>query len=177
MLRTMYRWCVAAFSSGLWNIPTPVDQVLDGHIVQTHVRVEHCRAAVAVRTASREEIREYVVPDVSPWTIGNCMLAVGLRSRVPLARLPFKPRYRQARLFLCRERIGCKVEWRSVVFSIESRFYLYACAGRTRVRRRSGERHLPECIRPRHIGPNSGLMVWGIISYNSRSHLVFLQVK
>ena len=30
MLGTKYRWRVAAFSSGLWNIPTPVDQVLDG---------------------------------------------------------------------------------------------------------------------------------------------------
>ena len=30
MLGTVYQWCVAAFSSGLWNIPTPVDKVLDG---------------------------------------------------------------------------------------------------------------------------------------------------
>ena len=30
MLGTMYQWCVAALSSGLWNILTPVDQVLDG---------------------------------------------------------------------------------------------------------------------------------------------------
>ena len=29
MWDTMYQWCVAAFSSGLWNIPTSVDQVLD----------------------------------------------------------------------------------------------------------------------------------------------------
>ena len=39
MLGIMYRWCVAAFSSGLWNITTPVDQVLDGHIVQMHVKI------------------------------------------------------------------------------------------------------------------------------------------
>ena len=40
-----------------------------------------------------------------------------------------------------------------------------------------GERRLPECIRPRHTGPTSGLVVWWAISYNSRSHLVFLQGK
>ena len=34
MLGTMYRWCVAAVSSGLCNIPTPVDQVLGVHVVQ-----------------------------------------------------------------------------------------------------------------------------------------------
>ena len=36
----MYRWCVTVFSIGLWNIPTTVDQVLDGHVVQTHVKFD-----------------------------------------------------------------------------------------------------------------------------------------
>ena len=40
MLGTMYRWCVAAFSSDLCNIHTPVDQVLDGRVVQTHVNID-----------------------------------------------------------------------------------------------------------------------------------------
>ena len=40
MLCTMYRWCVAALSSGLWNIPTPVDQVLDGRVkLNEHRRI------------------------------------------------------------------------------------------------------------------------------------------
>ena len=43
MLVTMYPWCVAAFSSGLWNILTPVDQVLDGRIVQTKVKIDALR--------------------------------------------------------------------------------------------------------------------------------------
>ena len=44
MLGTMYLWCVAASSSSPWNIPTPVDQFLDGCIVQMQCIV---RAAVA----------------------------------------------------------------------------------------------------------------------------------
>lgn len=56
------------------------------------------RAAVADRTSSRDEIRSHVAPAVSPRTIGNRLLAAGLRSRVPLARLPLTPRHRQARL-------------------------------------------------------------------------------
>ena len=39
------------------------------------------------------------------------------------------------------------------------------------------ERHLPVCIRPPHAGTTSGFMVWGAISYNSQSHLLFLQDK
>ena len=38
------------------------------------------------------------------------------------------------------------MDWRSIVFSSDSKFCLYASDGRTRVRRRSGERHLLECI-------------------------------
>ena len=52
------------------------DKRQDGHIVW---------AAVA---ASREEIRAHVAPAVSLRTIGNRLLAAGLRLRVPLARLP-----------------------------------------------------------------------------------------
>ena len=40
MLGTMHRWYVAAFSSDLCNIPTPVDPVLDGRVVQTHVKID-----------------------------------------------------------------------------------------------------------------------------------------
>ena len=40
MLGTVYRWCVAVFISSLWNIPTPVNQVLDARIVQTCVKID-----------------------------------------------------------------------------------------------------------------------------------------
>ena len=49
------------------------------------------RAAVAARIAFREEIRVHVVPAVSPRNIGNRLLAVGLRLRVPVVRLPLTP--------------------------------------------------------------------------------------
>ena len=73
----------------------------------------------------------------------------------------------------CRERVDWRMEWRSVVFSDESRFCLYASDGHTRVRHRPGERHLPKCIRPRHTGLTSGFMVWGL----SVTTLMFLQCK
>ena len=141
MLGTMYPWCVAAFRNGLSNIPTPIDEVVDRRVVQTHY---------ASRTASRDEIRAPVAPAVSPRTIGNRLLAAGLRSRVILFRLPLIPRHNQVRLHCCHERVDCRKEWRPVVFSDESMFYLYASDGRTCVRRRPGERHRSEFIRPRH---------------------------
>ena len=117
------------------------------------------RAAEAAQTATREEIWEYVTLTVSPRTIRNYLLAAKLRSYVPLARLPLTPRHGQAQLLWCRERVDWRVERRSVVFSDESRFCLYGSYGHAQVRRRPGERHLPECIRPRHRGPISDFMV------------------
>ena len=69
------------------------------------------------------------------------------------------------------------MEWRSVVFIEESRFCLYVSDGYVHVQRKPGKHHLPECICLRRTGPISGFMVWGAISYNSWSHLVFLQGK
>ena len=127
------------------------------------------------RTATREEFRAHFALALSPRTIGNRLLSGRPRSRVPLARLPLTPLHRQARLLWCRERVNWRVVWHSVVFSDESKFFLFASDGRTRIRRRPGERHLPECICPLHTSPTSGFMV--PISYNSRSDLMFLHDK
>ena len=48
--------------------------------------------------------------------------------------------HRQARLLCCREIVVWRIEWRSIFFSDEIRFYLYASDGRTRVRLRPGVR-------------------------------------
>ena len=70
-----------------------------------------------------------------------------------------------------------RMEWCFVVFSYGNWFCLYSSDGCTCIRHRPGEHYLPEWIHPRHIDLTSGFMVWGAISYNSRSHLVFLQGK
>ena len=68
--------CVAAFSSSLWNILTSVDQVLNGRIVQTHVKIDaFCGGR---RTSYREAIRAHVAPAMSPRAIGNRILAAEL---------------------------------------------------------------------------------------------------
>ena len=123
-----------------------------GWPLSTDARQDWCivQAAVAASTESRQEIRAHIAPAVPPRTIGNRLFAAGLRSCVPLARLPLTPWHCQAQLLWCHERVDWRVEWHSVVSSDESRFYLYASDGRTYVELRPGELHLPECIRPRH---------------------------
>ena len=48
MLDTMYQWCVIAFSSGLWYIPTPIDQVLDRCVGTDDTRQDRCTVWAAV---------------------------------------------------------------------------------------------------------------------------------
>ena len=81
-----------------------------GRLCSTDACQDRCIVwvVVAARTASRDEIRPHVEPAVSPRTIGNCLLAGGLRSREPLVRLPLTPWHRQARL-LCCERVNWRV--------------------------------------------------------------------
>ncbi|GBN82670.1 hypothetical protein AVEN_103246-1 [Araneus ventricosus] len=74
----------------------------------------------------------------------------------------------------CQARAHWRTEWRSVAFSDERRFCLGASDGRMLVRRRTGERLQPTCLRPRHTGPLPGYMVWETISYDSRSSLVVI---
>ena len=93
-----------------------------------------------------------------------------------MARLSLTPCHREARIFWRRERFDWRVEWCSVLFSDERSFCLYASDEHACVRCRSGERHLPECILPRHP-PHLRLHGVGAIIYSSRSDLLFLQGK
>lgn len=132
------------------------------------------RTALSSRTSTASQIRASVAPEVTVRTIRNRLLEAGLRARVPLACVPLTPAHRRERLQWCRQRLHWRTEWQTVVFSDESRFCLGASDGRIRVRRRTGERLHPSCIRQRHTAPTPGLLVWGAISYHSRTQLVFV---
>ena len=87
---TVYQWCVTAFSSGLWNIPMSIDQVLDGCIVKAHVKIDALRKQQWHENSIQGRNPGTYFTAVSPRTIGNHLLAAGL-IRVPLARLPLIP--------------------------------------------------------------------------------------
>ncbi|GFT30017.1 transposable element Tc1 transposase [Trichonephila clavipes] len=59
----------------------------------------------------------------------------------------------------CQARAHWRTEWRSFVFADERWLCLGASDGSVLVRRRSGEHRQPNCLRPRHTGPTSGVIV------------------
>ncbi|GFT89887.1 transposable element Tcb1 transposase [Trichonephila clavipes] len=63
-------------------------------------------------------------------------------------------------------------EWNPVVFSDESKFNLSSDYNHVRVWRPRGERLNPAFALQRHTAPIVGVMVWGVIAYNTRPTLV-----
>ncbi|UYV64720.1 K02A2.6-like [Cordylochernes scorpioides] len=98
-----------------------------------------------------------------------------LRARRPLRCLPLTPVHRQVRLQWCRERStwNC-ADWGRIVFSDESRFLLCPDDRLKRVWIRPGQRVDPGLTVEHHTGPQQGVMVWGAISFDSRTPLVVI---
>ncbi|GBN35375.1 hypothetical protein AVEN_242636-1 [Araneus ventricosus] len=87
-------------------------------------------------TASAAEIRAAVGTTVTQRTVTNRLLQGQLRDRRPVACIPLTPNHCRLRRQWCQARAHWRRDWRSVVFSDESRFCLVASDGRVLVRRR-----------------------------------------
>ncbi|GFV45611.1 transposable element Tcb1 transposase [Trichonephila clavipes] len=109
---------------------------------------------------------------VSARNIRHHLQQSGLSARRPLFGLPLTQYHRRLRRQWCDERRMWAAEWNEVVFTDGSRTCLQHYDGRIRDWRHRGERMLNGCIMHRHTGPAPGIMAWGGIGYESRTHLV-----
>ncbi|UYV69400.1 Transposase [Cordylochernes scorpioides] len=133
------------------------------------------RMAVAVPESTLSTIQRVTGTQVSKMTINRRLREWNLRARRPLRCLPLTLVHRQVRLQWCRERStwNCS-DWGRIVFSDESRFLLCPDDRRKRVWRRPGQRVDPDLTVEHHTGPQQGVMVWGAISFDSRTLLVVI---
>ncbi|UYV64260.1 hypothetical protein LAZ67_3000095, partial [Cordylochernes scorpioides] len=133
------------------------------------------RMAVAAPESTLSTIQRMTGTQVSKMTINRRLRERNLRARRPLRCLPLTPVHRQVRLQWCRERStwNC-ADWGRIVFSDESRFLLCPENRRKRVWRRPGQRVDPGLTVEHHTGPQQGVMVWGAISFDSRTPLVVI---
>ena len=60
----MYRWHLATFIGGLWDIPTPVEQVLEDCVVETHVKIGALREKRWLPNSIQGKHRAHVAPAV-----------------------------------------------------------------------------------------------------------------
>ncbi|UYV62778.1 hypothetical protein LAZ67_2001908 [Cordylochernes scorpioides] len=133
------------------------------------------RMAVAAPESLLSTIQRVTGTQVFEMTINRRLRERNLRFRRPLRCLPLTPVHRQVRLQWCRERStwNC-ADWGRIVFSDESRFLLCPDDRRKRVWRRPGQRVDPGLTVEHHTGPQQGVMVWGAISFDSRTPLVVI---
>ncbi|UYV82953.1 B3GNT1 [Cordylochernes scorpioides] len=133
------------------------------------------RMAVAAPESTLTTIQRVTGTQVSKMTINRRLRERNLRARRPLRCLPLTPVHRQVRLQWCRERstLNC-ADWGRIVFSDESRFLLCPDDRRKRVWRRPGQRVDPGPTVEHHTGPQQGVMVWGAISFDSKTPLVVI---
>ncbi|GFW26187.1 uncharacterized protein TNCV_3396831 [Trichonephila clavipes] len=83
--------------------------------------------------------------------------------------MPLTPSHYHLRRQWCQFRAHWRTEWRSVLFSDESRLCLGASDGHMLDRKRSGKRMQPNCLRLEHSGPTPEVIVFGTISYDRKS--------
>ena len=99
-----------------------------------------------------------------------------LRSRRPYVRTVLTDCFSRDRLQWAYRHINwTRQDWRTVLFSDDSRFALSNSDGRIRVYRRRGERYADCCILQRgRFGGGGCVMVWAGIGYGYRTQLVVI---
>ncbi|UYV66325.1 hypothetical protein LAZ67_4001331, partial [Cordylochernes scorpioides] len=133
------------------------------------------RMAVAAPESTLSTNQRVTSKQVFNMTINRRLRKRNLRARQPLRCLPLTPVHRQVRLQWGRERStwNC-ADWGRIVFSDESRLLLCLDDRRKRIWRRPGQSVDPGPTVEHHTGPQQGVMVWGAISFDSRTPLVVI---
>lgn len=96
----------------------------------------------------------------------------GIRSHRPAVRIPLTPRHKNLRKRWCRDQSRRRLEeWRTVMWSDESRFTLDFHDGRIHVHRLRGERFAPCCLQEHDRYGGGSVLVWAAIWHGGRSPL------
>ncbi|GFV70471.1 transposable element Tcb1 transposase [Trichonephila clavipes] len=140
-----------------------------------HVRTGKSQAVTdrSVRTTV-QHIESVTHHSVYARSIRRRLQQSGLSAKRPLLGLPLTQNHRRLRRQWCDERRIWEAEWNEVVFTDESYICLQHHDGRIRVWRHRGESMPNSCVKHRHTGPASGIMVWNGIGYHSRTPLVHI---
>ncbi|GFR76090.1 transposable element Tcb1 transposase [Elysia marginata] len=145
----------------------------DRNLVRNHMNNRLLSAS-----ASSRQTRGRNNQSISANTIRRRLSTSGLRARRPYIGPILIQRHRHQRTLWAQEHGSWdRIQWRSVVFSVESRFCTDHDDGRVRVWRRSGERCQADCVRKHDRWGGASLMMWGVISYNDRIGPVFSTIE
>lgn len=131
------------------------------------------------RSATATQVRAAAIAatgrPMSTSTVRRRLHEGGLYARRPVLCIPLTQFHKTARLRWAREHVNWTLDqWRSVLFTDESRFSLDSDSRRRLVWREAGTRYHPSNIVERDRYGGAGVLVWGGISIGGRTDLYVL---
>ena len=148
--------------------PRTTSENTDKLIVVTSKRNRHLTAseiAAEVSTATGKTMH------VS--TVKRRLAEAGLRGCVAARKPLLRPVNKKKRLLWAKNHVGWKPEqWKSVLWTDESKFEIFGNRRRQFVRRRPGERYLEACLTPTVKHGGGSVMVWGCFTEEGVGELV-----
>ena len=154
--------------------PRPGAQRITTRRQDVYIRLRHLRNRFLTASATARITVGNRGRPIHRLTVMNRLKAHGIRSRRPYKGIILRRRHRNVRLQWARQNVRNR-NWRHVVFSDESRFYLLNSDGRCRVFRRQNERLSDNCIVEHDRFGGGSVMVWGAINYGFNSELIICQ--
>ena len=139
-----------------------------------YIRVQHLRDRFRTAVFTARSIPN--LRRISASTVGRRLKSQGIKAHRPAVRCTLTENHKRARLNWCRQRQNWNHnQWRSVLFTDESRFCLQRTSGRAKVYRSAGERYTQGCILEKDSHRGGSVMVWGGITSRHKTGLVVVQ--
>lgn len=121
----------------------------------------------------RAEVNNCLPQPISVSTVRNRLREKGLNGHVALRKPLLRPINKRKRSAFAKKYQNWTVDqWKSVLWTDESKFEIFGTHRRQYVRRKVGERFNPTCILPTVKHGGGSVMVWGSFSYDGVGELV-----
>ena len=115
----------------------------------------------------RAEINEQLDSPICLSTVKKRLREKGMIGRIAVKKPLLRSVNKQKRLDFAKEHLGWTVDqWKSVLWTDESKFELFGSHRRQFVRRKINERFKSQCISPTVKHGGASIMVWGCFSYS-----------
>lgn len=121
----------------------------------------------------RAEINKTLSKAISTSLVKSRLVEKGYFGRVAVRKPLLRPANRRKRLIFAQKYKNWTMDqWKSVLWTDESKFELFGNKRRQYVRRKQGERFKSQCIAPTVKHGGGSVMVWGCFSYEGVGELV-----
>lgn len=127
-------------------------------------------------TKIRAEINEDLDKPVSLTTVKRRLREKGMIGRIAARKPYLRPQNKEKRLNFAKEHIDWTVDqWKSVLWTDESKFQLFGSNRRQYVRRKMNERFKESCLLPSVKHGGGSVMVWGCFCYDGVGSLMKIE--